>query len=33
MDMLLDDSDLYPLSSVFDLDTVIHLSALNALPI
>jgi ATP-dependent RNA helicase DDX24/MAK5 len=33
MDMLLDDSDLYPLSSVFDLDTVIHVSALNALPI
>lgn len=33
MDMLLDDSDLYPLSSVFDLDNVCHLSALNALPI
>jgi hypothetical protein len=33
MDMLVDDSDLYPLSCVFDLDTVIHLSALNALPI
>ena len=33
MDMLLDDSDLYPLSIVFDLDTLIHLSALNALPI
>ena len=32
-DMLLDDSDLYPLSSVFDLDNVIHLSALIALPI
>lgn len=33
MDMLLDDSDLYPLSSVFDLDTVICLSTLNAFPI
>ena len=33
MDMLLDDSDLYPLSSLFDLVTVIHLSAMNALPI
>jgi hypothetical protein len=33
MDILLDDGDLYPLSSVFDLDTVVHLSALNALPI
>jgi ATP-dependent RNA helicase DDX24/MAK5 len=31
MDMLLDDSDLYPLSSVFDLDTVSDLSPLNAL--
>lgn len=33
MDMLVDDNDLYPLSSVFDLDAVIHLSALNAHPI
>jgi ATP-dependent RNA helicase DDX24/MAK5 len=33
MDMLVDDNDLYPLSSVFGLDAVIHLSALNAHPI
>lgn len=33
MDMLVDDSDLYPLNSVFDLDTVVHLFPMNALPI